>query len=101
MPSSKLAIRGIYPGAFFCSNRSQDLRLFLGSIFWSRSALITAELKVFLTTLLQRYNSSAQRFINNGDPGWWYFYKEVLNEVDANFYPEVLLEKIGIELAKI
>ena len=87
MPKSKISNAGIYESNY-CDNRCHDMRLFLASLYFSYYDTITDKLKVFLSSLLDKYNANH----------WHDFYYQVLKKKDKNLHPENILKKIQEEL---
>lgn len=72
-----------------CTNRSHDARLFLASLLFSHQKHLSQKLQNYIKNLLSRY-TQLQNF-KNFKVKSHFFYNDVINVDDKNFYPENII----------
>lgn len=93
MPKSKISAES-YPTV---NNKSYDLRLFLAYLYYMCD--ITKELKYNLKKYFIKYetNNTFKKYNQNGTPHH-YFYDDVIENIDPNFFPEKVIKFVGNEI---
>lgn len=94
MPDSKIYVEGSYNDNK-TYNKSQDLRLFLASLYYWRRKYLSDELIDILSRLFKRYENKVKmkEYLRDSKPTF-YFYDDSLKIDDINFYPELFLKNL-------
>ena len=92
MPDSKIYVEGSYNDNK-TYNKSQDLRLFLASLYYWRREYLSDELIDILRRLFKRYEKKVKmkEYLRDSKPTF-YFYDDSLKVDDKSFYPEFFLK---------
>ena len=96
MPKSKISAETYHT----VNNKSQDLRLFLAYLYYVCN--ISNDLKSKLKKYFIKYekNKIFRNYEENGCPHH-YFYDDVIENIDSNFFPEAVINFVGNEINKI
>jgi serine/threonine protein kinase len=82
-------VSGDFYDSHKCTNKSHDARLFCASLLFANDAVLSQKLTNYLEKLLSRY-TKLNKFSNFSSKNH-FFYNEVIEIDDPNFYPENII----------